>query len=105
MDSTTITEAEACTLTYHVESETFQIQGSKNKTILQMGMETGRRIPHACQVGGCGQCRAVLREGYVRMKVNHVLDTDELEKNLILTCQAIPLTDTIVIDYDAAEEI
>ena len=34
------------------------------------------------------------------MRVNNVLDTGEVEEGWILTCQAIPTSREVAIDYD-----
>jgi ring-1,2-phenylacetyl-CoA epoxidase subunit PaaE len=39
-------------------------------------------------------------EGKAVMERNTILDQDEIEEGLILTCQAHPVTSTIKIDYD-----
>ncbi|MEY4702331.1 MAG: phenylacetate-CoA oxygenase/reductase subunit PaaK, partial [Bacteroidota bacterium] len=39
-------------------------------------------------------------EGQVSMDVNYALEPEEVEQGFILTCQAHPLTETVVIDFD-----
>jgi len=34
------------------------------------------------------------------MKVNYALDEKEVAQNLILSCQAVPTSDKIVLDFD-----
>jgi len=34
------------------------------------------------------------------MEVNYALEKEQVEAGYILTCQAIPLTETIVVDFD-----
>jgi ring-1,2-phenylacetyl-CoA epoxidase subunit PaaE len=40
-------------------------------------------------------------EGTVAMEVNYALDKDEVENGFVLTCQAHPTSDRVVIDFDA----
>jgi ring-1,2-phenylacetyl-CoA epoxidase subunit PaaE len=40
-------------------------------------------------------------EGKVNMEVNYALETDEVEAGFVLTCQAHPLSEKVVIDFDA----
>ena len=87
-----------------VEGETLEAQGRPDQLLLQSGLETGTQIPHACQLGGCGQCRAKLISGTVNMVKNDVLDEDELEAGLILTCQSYPTSAEVILNYDAAEK-
>jgi ring-1,2-phenylacetyl-CoA epoxidase subunit PaaE len=35
------------------------------------------------------------------MRRNFALEDDELAAGYVLTCQAIPTTDTVTVDYDA----
>lgn len=58
-------------------------------------------LPFACKGGVCGTCRAVLREGKVTMRRNFALEDSELAAGYILTCQSLPATDTLVVDYDS----
>jgi ring-1,2-phenylacetyl-CoA epoxidase subunit PaaE len=48
----------------------------------------------------CCTCRAKLVEGEAVMKVNYSLEAWEMERGFILTCQAVPKSDRIVLDYD-----
>ena len=38
-------------------------------------------------------------EGEVEMKVNYALDAHEVAKGLVLSCQAVPTTDKVVVDF------
>lgn len=58
-------------------------------------------LPFACKGGVCGTCRAKLIEGQVRMRRNYALESSELDAGFILTCQAVPLTDRVTVDYDS----
>jgi ferredoxin len=43
---------------------------------------------------------AYLDEGKVTMRANNVLNAAEVEEGWILTCQAIPTSRDVVVDYD-----
>jgi ring-1,2-phenylacetyl-CoA epoxidase subunit PaaE len=58
-------------------------------------------LPFACKGGVCGTCRAKVVEGAVRMRRNYALEDAELTAGYVLTCQAIPTTDVVRVDYDA----
>jgi ring-1,2-phenylacetyl-CoA epoxidase subunit PaaE len=58
-------------------------------------------LPFACKGGVCGTCRALLTEGEVTMRRNYALEREELEAGYVLTCQALPASDKITVDYDA----
>ena len=43
---------------------------------------------------------ALLKEGNATMRTNDVLEEDELADGYILTCQAVPDTPSIVVQYE-----
>jgi ring-1,2-phenylacetyl-CoA epoxidase subunit PaaE len=71
-----------------------------SKSILDAALTSGADLPFACKGGVCCTCRAKLVEGQVAMDVNYALEPEEVEQGFILTCQAHPLTETVVIDFD-----
>jgi ring-1,2-phenylacetyl-CoA epoxidase subunit PaaE len=58
-------------------------------------------LPFACKGGVCGTCRALLVEGEVTMRRNYALEQEELDAGYILTCQSLPASPAVVVDYDA----
>lgn len=72
-----------------------------DQTILDVALEKGADLPYACKGGVCCTCKAKLIEGEVEMEVHYGLEQDEIEHGYILTCQSRPLTETVVIDFDA----
>jgi ring-1,2-phenylacetyl-CoA epoxidase subunit PaaE len=58
-------------------------------------------LPFACKGGVCGTCRARVVSGEVRMRRNFALDRAETDAGFVLTCQARPVTDRVVVDYDS----
>ncbi len=74
-------------------------QGGDN--ILDAALSHNADLPFACKGGVCCTCRAKLLQGEVEMEVNYALEKDEVEAGYILTCQAIPKTEKIVVDFDS----
>lgn len=72
-----------------------------DKSILDAAMQNGADLPYACKGGVCCTCKAKLVEGKVEMDVNWGLEHDEIEQGYILTCQAHPITENVVVDFDA----
>lgn len=70
-------------------------------SILENARAAGLPAPFACKAGVCATCRAKLISGEVHMKANYGLSADEVAQGYVLTCQAVPLTDNVVLDYDA----
>jgi ring-1,2-phenylacetyl-CoA epoxidase subunit PaaE len=58
-------------------------------------------LPFACKGGVCGTCRARVVAGEVTMRRNFALDPAEIEAGFVLTCQARPVSERVVVDYDA----
>lgn len=70
-------------------------------SILENARAAGLPAPFACKAGVCATCRARLISGKVEMKANYGLSAEEVAQGYVLTCQAVPLTDDVVLDYDA----
>ena len=58
-------------------------------------------LPFACKGGVCGTCRAQLTAGEVTMRRNYALEQEELDAGFVLTCQSLPASDQVTVDYDA----
>jgi uncharacterized zinc-type alcohol dehydrogenase-like protein len=58
-------------------------------------------LPFACKGGVCGTCRALVVDGQVTMRRNYALEQEEVDAGYVLTCQALPTSDQITVDYDA----
>ena len=69
-------------------------------SILDAASAAGLEVPFSCTSGVCGTCRAKLVEGEVRMERNFALDKQEVAAGFVLTCQAHPLTDRVVLSFD-----
>jgi ring-1,2-phenylacetyl-CoA epoxidase subunit PaaE len=68
--------------------------------ILDAAQRHGLDIPFSCKGGMCCTCRAHIREGKTEMKVNYALEPGEVEAGFVLTCQAHPTSETVVVDFD-----
>ena len=68
--------------------------------VVDAALAAGIRVPYACKGGMCCTCRAKLVEGKAEMTTNYSLEPWEIERGFILTCQAVPKSDRLVVDYD-----
>jgi ring-1,2-phenylacetyl-CoA epoxidase subunit PaaE len=68
--------------------------------ILDAALNAGADLPFACKGGVCSTCKCEVKEGKVEMKINYALDEKEVSQNLVLSCQAVPTTDRVVVDFD-----
>jgi ring-1,2-phenylacetyl-CoA epoxidase subunit PaaE len=69
-------------------------------SILDAASAAGLEVPFSCTSGVCGTCRAKLVEGKVRMERNFALDKKEVAAGYVLTCQAHPTTERVVLSFD-----
>jgi len=84
-----------------LDEETFHIQRHKPwETLLDVALANNIDAPYSCRGGICATCMAKLETGEVRMKNNQVLSDKELNAGFVLTCQSIPLTKEIKVNYD-----
>ena len=70
-------------------------------TILETARRAGLNPPFQCEKGECATCMAHLDEGSVEMRNNEVLTPEDLDEGWILTCQSVPTSREVVVDYDA----
>lgn len=68
--------------------------------ILDAALGAGADLPFACKGGVCSTCKCEVKEGTVEMKLNYALEEFEVEKNWVLSCQAVPTSDKVVVDFD-----
>jgi ferredoxin-NADP reductase len=101
-------EAPAAGVESETESLVVRIRGRKHEVAYQLGesilhavRRAGLEPPFACEAGTCGTCMALVVEGRAAMRVNNALDADEVEEGYVLTCQAIPTSREVVVDYEA----
>jgi ring-1,2-phenylacetyl-CoA epoxidase subunit PaaE len=69
-------------------------------SILEAARAEGMEMPFSCTSGVCSTCRARLLEGEVRMDRCFALEKADLAAGFILTCQAHPLTERVVLSFD-----
>ena len=69
-------------------------------TVLEAARRGGLRPPFSCEAGNCATCMAHLDKGSVTMRVNNALSASELDDGWVLTCQSIPTSAELVVNYD-----
>lgn len=68
--------------------------------ILDAALGAGADLPFACKGGVCSTCKCEVKEGSVEMKINYALDEKEVSQNLVLSCQAVPTSDKVIVNFD-----
>jgi ring-1,2-phenylacetyl-CoA epoxidase subunit PaaE len=93
-----------------VHTITFRLDGTSatvttpvhsNESILNAALRVRSDVPFACAGGVCGTCRATVVSGTVNMVENFALEPDEIERGYVLTCQSIPTSEFVEINYDS----
>jgi ring-1,2-phenylacetyl-CoA epoxidase subunit PaaE len=74
--------------------------GQADPSILDAAARAGMDVPYSCKSGVCATCRAKVLEGRVRMDRNFALEKADLDAGFVLTCQAHPLTERVVVSFD-----
>ena len=80
--------------------EEFTFEADDGKTVLEVALDNDLDAPYSCKGGVCATCMSKVTEGEANMKKNNVLTDSEVKAGLVLTCQAVPTTDSITVDYD-----
>jgi ring-1,2-phenylacetyl-CoA epoxidase subunit PaaE len=73
---------------------------SDGENILDGALNAGIDVPFACRGGVCATCKARIVAGDVEMDLNHALDDAQVSQGLVLTCQAHPVGERVLVDYD-----
>lgn len=71
------------------------------RSVLDAVLAVRRDAPYACKGGVCGTCRCRLVEGEVEVGQRYALEDDEIAAGVRLACQARPVSDRVVLDFDA----
>ncbi|MEH6764722.1 2Fe-2S iron-sulfur cluster-binding protein [Aequorivita antarctica] len=79
----------------------FQFTMTKDfDNILDAALAAGADLPFACKGGVCSTCKCQILEGSVEMKINYALSDKEVSQNLVLSCQAVPTSEKVKVDFD-----
>ena len=87
-------------LTVMLDGKPNELRMGPGDHVLDVALAAGLDLPYSCKSGVCCTCRAKVLEGEVRMDKNFTLESWEMDKGFVLTCQARPLTDKLVVSYD-----
>ncbi|MBM7784002.1 1,2-phenylacetyl-CoA epoxidase subunit PaaE [Tenggerimyces flavus] len=87
-------------VTVILDGRTTSLPLARDTTVLEGAQRVRPDLPFACKGGVCGTCRARLTTGEVRMRRNFALEQAELDAGFVLTCQSLPISDELTVDYD-----
>jgi 3-ketosteroid 9alpha-monooxygenase subunit B len=94
------TSDNAASAVVHLDGQTYTVSWTRTEKLLDVLLDEGIEAPYSCREGHCGACATTLVSGEVEMETNDVLEPDDLAEGLILACQSLPKTDSVVVTYD-----
>lgn len=95
-------EAEGLTMTVTLDGRTRRVPFSAEAgNILDSARAAGLPAPFACKAGVCATCRARVLAGTIEMAARYGLTDEEVEAGYVLTCQSVPKSEGVELDYDA----
>ena len=88
-------------VTVVLDGRTTTLALPRDEPVLDSAQKVRGDLPFACKGGVCGTCRARVTDGEVEMRRNYALEPKEVAAGYVLTCQTLPLSDTVTVDFDA----
>ena len=74
--------------------------GDAHDNLLDAALAAGADLPYACKGGVCSTCKCRVLDGSVEMHINYALEPAEVAAGYVLSCQAVPTSDQLKIDFD-----
>lgn len=71
-----------------------------HESLLEAAENRGFVWPYACRGGACANCAVGVVEGELEMPVNTILPTEMLEQGIRLSCNGMPVTETMKVVYN-----
>jgi ring-1,2-phenylacetyl-CoA epoxidase subunit PaaE len=83
-----------------LDGKTHQLMMGDQDKVLDIALAAGLDLPYSCRGGVCCTCRARVLKGQVEMEKNFTLEQREIDQGFVLTCQARPLSDHLLVSFD-----
>ena len=96
-----VPDGEGSKVTVVLDGRSTTLTLPRTATVLDSAQKVRGDLPFACKGGVCGTCRAKVVEGEVTMRRNFALEDDEVAAGFVLTCQSLPVSAAVTVDYDA----
>ncbi len=87
-------------VTLILDGEEVSFEMSRDEVVLDIALSKGIDVPYSCQGGVCLTCMGKIEEGKADMIENQLLSEEEINDGCLLTCQAVPKSETLKINYD-----
>ena len=73
----------------------------RDESVLDSAQKVRGDLPFACKAGSAAPARREVTDGEVVMRRNYALEAKEVDAGYVLTCQTLPITDAVTVDFDA----
>ncbi|MES2262421.1 MAG: ferredoxin--NADP reductase [Pseudomonadota bacterium] len=80
----------AANISVALDGATHALAGQSGESLLDTMLRAGLNPPNSCRSGSCGACMCKVEEGSVTLRLNGVLDEDDLADGWTLACQGVP---------------
>ena len=99
-DETDVAEGDGSEVTVVLNGRTTVLTLPRTVPVLDAAQKVRGDLPFACKGGVCGTCRARVTDGEVTMRRNFALEDDEVDAGFVLTCQSLPVSEKVTVDFD-----
>ncbi|MFA9427152.1 ferredoxin Fer [Natronorubrum sp. A-ect3] len=83
-----------------IDHGTLDVRG--RRYVLDAAEDQDHDWPFECRAASCANCAGIVYDGEVSMDMDLILTEDEVEeRKIVLTCQAVPLSDEVKLIYNA----
>lgn len=83
-----------------IDQEEFHFTMDSQENVLQKALDNDVDAPYSCRGGVCQTCRCKIIEGSAEMNVNYTLTEKEIAQGYLLSCQAKPTSDKLIVSFD-----
>jgi len=88
------------TVEVELDGQSWTVAWPRGSKLLDVLLAAGIDAPYSCREGACSACACRLLAGQVTTERNTVLDQQDLADGLILSCQALPVSEHLKVTYD-----
>ncbi|MFI0446545.1 2Fe-2S iron-sulfur cluster-binding protein [Actinomadura sp. 6N118] len=92
--------AESARLKVALNGDEHLLEWPTHISLLALLRTRGLQPPFSCEEGFCGACACRVLTGEAKMLCNDVLEEEDLEEGLILSCQALPISAEVEVTFD-----
>ncbi len=87
-------------LTVVLDGKPYEMPMNKDEKILDIALAMGLDLPYSCKGGVCCTCRCKVTQGSTVMDKNFTLEKPEVDAGFVLSCQARPTSNQVVVSFD-----